>query len=146
MEEKLLGKSTEDDDLRSTKGDKAPKIVYTERDLSRLSRGWECIINNKEYLRMCMEHTKQEGRGMSIFSFLPKEKITETQNCEYHYVERGASAWNLIMDAFRQSTSLENYITVDGYDPTVSFLVCIVSPTDDGGTLQRIDVVPFSNV
>jgi hypothetical protein len=119
--------------------------TYTEHDLSRLSRGWECI-NNKQYLGVCMEDAKKEGPGMSIFSFLPKEKITEASNCEYHYVERGASVWNILMEAFRGSTTLENYINVDGYDPKTSFLVCVVSPTDDGGTLQRIDVVPFTNL
>lgn len=99
-------------------------LKISASDISRLQRGWSCIVENKEYLKMCKDNTLEE-EGMSIFVFKRPSSNPGDSNCDYYYTTKDTSLWDKYIS--RAPTDVMVH-----YKSGKSFMVCVSVPAESG--------------
>ena len=110
----------------------------TTQDISNLQRGWRLIVKNEDYLKMCRDNSLKEGEGMNIFVFRSKGPEETQHNCDYYYVEKGASMWDIYMDRAPKEA-------VNHYVHGKTFIVCVSVPVKND-MIQRIGIFEASTL
>lgn len=96
---------------------------------------WKKIID--EYLSFAEEHSKKEGRGISIFKFLRVAK-ENGNNVDYYYGDYDSYIWKMLFEECPDTEKIQKV-----FDEDKMFMICVSIPFGDVQTLDSIRLFEY---
>lgn len=114
-----------------------------EKTNRRLNSAWSSILSRDcNFFNKSKENSLKEGEGFSIYKFLRPDN-TRDYNCEYYYVEKGSTPYNVVISSFDKK---DDFLKVYNYEKNFAICVCVPEYETGEETVQQIRLFNFSDL